>query len=116
MKASKQKRVQIIFDSRSVRKPRFARPGRLGVKSGEEVIFEAKHTNTTIWIPNAKELFGDKREHLVFDIKSGGKSETFTVKQGLPKGKEYPYAVYCENSNDFAEGNTSPRMIIEVED
>ena len=117
MKASEQKRVQIIFDSRSVRKPRFAftNPGHLGVESGEEVIFEAKNTNTTIWIPNAEELFG-REEHLVFDIESGGKSETFTVKQGLPKGKEYPYAVYCENSNDFAEGNTSPRMIIEVED
>ncbi|MBL7136264.1 MAG: hypothetical protein ISS81_06695 [Candidatus Marinimicrobia bacterium] len=112
MKASKQKRVQIIFDSRSVRKPRFARPGRLGVKSGEEVIFEAENTNTTIWIPNAEELFG-RGEHLVFDIESGGKSETFTVMPRLRIGKEYPYAVYCENSNDFAEGNTSPRMIIE---
>jgi len=113
MKASEPKRVQIIFDSRSVRKPRFANPGRLGVKIGEEVIFEAENTNTTIWIPNANELFGTKGEYLIFDIKSGGESETFTVMQGLPEGKEYPYAVYCENSNDFAEGNTSPRMIIE---
>jgi len=115
MKASEQKRVQIIFDSRSVRKPRFAftNPGRLHVKAGDSVEFGAENTNTTIWIPNAEELFGIREKPLIFDIKSGGKSETFTVMQDLPEGKEYPYAVYCENSNDFAEGNTSPRMIIE---
>ena len=113
MKASEQKRVQIIFDSRNEVKPRLANPGRLRVKSGEEVVFEAENTNTTIWIPNAEELFGIRGEHLIFDIESGGQSETFMVMQGLPIGKEYPYAVYCENSNDFAEGNTAPRMIIE---
>ena len=113
MKASKQKRVQIIFDSRNEVKPRSANPGHLHVKAGDSVEFGAENTNTTIWIPNAKELFGDKREHLIFDIKSGGKSKTFKVEKDLERGKEYPYAVYCENSDDFAEGNTSPRMIIE---
>ncbi|MCK4297201.1 MAG: hypothetical protein KAX28_11165 [Candidatus Marinimicrobia bacterium] len=110
---SGQKRVQIIFNSRSVRKSRFVNPGRLCVKSGEEVIFEAKNTTTTIWIPNAEELFENGEKHLIFDIENGDKSKTFKVEKDLERGKEYPYAVYCENSDDFAEGNTSPRMIIE---
>ena len=116
MKTPEMKLIEIIFDPQNVETPNLARPGRLYVMPGDNVKFTTRNTAATIWIPNAEELFGVKAEYFLFDIERDGESEILTVREGLPKGREYPYAVYCREGSDFAEGNTAPRMIIEEEE
>ena len=116
MRAPELKLVEIIFNPRDEENPNVARPGRLFVMPGDDVKFTTKNTGVTIWIPNAKELFGIGAEYFLFDIERDGESKILTVSEGLAKGREYPYAVYCRDGNDFAEGNTAPRMIIEEEE
>lgn len=106
--------VQIIYDPDGNHEsiPQVVRPGHLYVNSGDNVIFTSDQVDSLFFIPNAQELFGVEKDSLVLFIPAGSESVEFTVQPELPCGKEYPYAVYCKDCNDFAEGGSPPRMIL----
>jgi len=106
--------VQIIYDPDGNHEtiPQVVRPGHLYVSSGDKVIFTSDQVDSLFFIPNASELFGVKEEYFVLSILAGGAPQAFTVQRGLPCGQEFPYAVYCRDCNNFAEGGSPPRMII----
>ena len=82
-------------------------PGRLVVKHGDYVEFNALNEDVTIFIPNTGIL-----ADLVLEI-SATKSKARQVLEDAPVG-EHPYAVFCGGeARNFAEGNSSPVIIIE---
>ncbi len=120
-------------------------PPYVVVKQGETVTFIAVNTEATVFLPKP-ELFelAETAGPGVGEAKIMGravlkvKDKPVSVKvrskphrshpnagigqagagrlESFPIPGIYPYAVYCENGNDFAEGNTSPIMIIEPPD
>ena len=89
------------------------RPGRLHARSGDKVSFRAPAgTDIEIWIPKAREIFGLK-EPLIFTVRRKKTSKPYKVIVRPRKAKEYAYAIYCKQYDDFAEANSSPIMIIE---
>lgn len=80
-------------------------PGHCSVENSDMVTWEADETDVVLFFPH-RQLFG-RRE---VEIRSGGQ-ETLTVSDTIGKGR-YPYAVYCVESEDFAEGGSSPIMIV----
>jgi hypothetical protein len=52
----------------------------------------------------------------VLPLSANEESKTYTIKDAVSKWRRkkiFPYAVYCVNGNGFAEGGTSPAIIIE---
>lgn len=84
----------------------FVVPGSIKVKRGEDVSWKAGETDLVIFFPNERLLGTDK-----ISVKSG-ETKTETVNENIKPGI-YPYAVYTAENNDFAEGNSMPRMIIQ---
>lgn len=80
-------------------------PGKLTLKRGDRVTWKAEQSDLIMFFPDEK-LFG-KREA---KTKCGGKI-TLKVSEDIRPGR-YPYAVYTEKTNDFAEGGSMPVMII----
>lgn len=108
------------------------------LKPGEEVVFKSVNTAATVFLPRP-ELFAVASGAtataaaasaapgitLSLSGNAGGarikiKGQPYAVGGGSAPGNPapgvYPYAVYCKNANDFAEGNSSPVMIIEPPD
>ncbi len=116
------------------------------VKLGETIVFKAVNTEATVFLPkpelfefeNDTGQKGEKgapaRKGVVkvkdkpVSVKVRRKPQSRKLAEGhdqatpVEKSYEpsvpgiYPYAVYCKTGNDFAEGNTSPIMIIEPPD
>ena len=72
----------------------------------EEITFMTINTAATIMIPNAGR-FEDGSN--VAHIPEGGRA-VFIVDDTNPG--VYPYAVFCEETNNFAVGNSSPDLIV----
>ncbi|MBN2030842.1 hypothetical protein JW824_11445 [bacterium] len=110
----------IQFDRRD---QTFAMPGHLKAHEGDRIKFFApQNTEVRIYIPNGTKLFSNvpdnmkTPDYVMLQIPSGGEIELIVDKQDWEEGKEekiYPYAVYCAKENHFAEGGTSPGIIIE---
>ncbi len=106
--------VRIIVDpARSPeKKTHVVLPGDLYVMGEDSVIFSTKNTAAQIWFPQIGEFFeGNPSPQL--RIEAGSQAGPFVVKKKLPVGQIFAYAVFCENQGKFAEGNSSPTMIIE---
>jgi hypothetical protein len=110
-------------------------PPYLVVKKLDSVVFRGVNTSATVVLPKPG-LFEEEEPE---ETKSGLAGLSFRVDKGKKKRikvrknaqlrdfpgriKEtandypvpgiYPYAVYCEDGNDFAVGNSSPVIIIE---
>ncbi len=78
---------------------------------GDTISWEATDSNISIFVPDAYEIFNSKNR--IFDVTMGDTFE-LEVTHKLSEGeiKQYHYAVYHENSKDFAEGNSNPIIII----
>ena len=103
--------VRIIHDP-ELRYEKFkhvVQPGHQYLRVGDTVIFTTHRTAVRIHIPRVQALFGIENEWII--VGKNGRSDEFTV-QECPRGK-YPFVVYCADGNDFAEGGTSPAMIVE---
>jgi len=95
-------------------KPEFVTsPGKQHVKKSDTVMFLAQGTNSVIFIPNANQLFDVASDSLTIELKSGNQTGSYTVSNNVASGDDFPYAVYCDGDNDFAEGGSSPRIIID---
>lgn len=84
-------------------------PGHQYVSRGDEIRFRTKNTTATVFIPKAMELFNLKTQWI--NVDQNGHTETLIV-QNCNLGK-YAYAAYCDIGEDFAEGGTSPAVIVE---
>lgn len=95
-------------------KPEFvASPGKMHVKKSEKIMFQAQGTNAVIFIPNANKFLDTNESTLVIDASSGRQTHSFTLSDNPSSGAEFPYAIYCDGDNDFAEGGSTPRIIID---
>jgi len=88
----------------------FADPGVCYIEAGDKVVFCGVNTAVTVFIPKSPFVEGGRR-NLVFSLKRR-EERVFVVGEKVREGDEYPYAVYCSNGNDFAEGGSPPRMIV----
>lgn len=106
MKSVKSGRViKVKMEENTGQKKSFVVPGHQHVKKEEKVSWEMDDSGAVFFFPR-KELFGKSE----FQVPKG---ETLSLKipKNAPKG-EYPYAVFTDN-NDFAEGGSFPKLIIE---
>jgi hypothetical protein len=76
------------------------RPGKLDVSPGDRVRWKVIGTSVHIFFPS-DELFG--RSTLRVDAEK--RSETLPVRDDAPE-KIYPYSVYCDRANAFAQGGS----------
>jgi hypothetical protein len=104
--------VQIVFDIDMKNQPKknAALPPILYLRKGDTVRFYSKNTDSVIFVPNANVLFGDKDENLLIPVGQDRMTKPFTINAITGT---FPYCVYCGAGNDFAEGYSAPKMIIE---
>ena len=89
-----------------------ANPGTLYVSRYDSVRFTSKVTEGVLFFPKPDffEPYQGATERLInFDM--SGQVE-LKINEKVPEGDETPYAYYCAIGNDFAEGDSSPRIII----
>jgi len=114
--------VRIFYSSQ----PKFVKtkhtilPGILYVNPGDTVNFYIMGTPATVFIPNGVDLFEYPSEevkvidkHLIFSLNNENEPSQFEIKSDVPPGKDFPYTVYCDVENNFAEGNSYPTIIID---
>jgi hypothetical protein len=109
--------VQFSFnpDEKEEKMKRLCKPQILYAKENELIRFIGKNTDVRIYIPEAHLLFKDSPANLLFPVKQGDERNTYTVikRDSKLSKQEYAYAVYMENGRDFAEGNSTPKIIVE---
>jgi len=96
-------------------------PPTLYVRTGDTVYFYAKGSDMSVIIP--KDLLPVKgktprNSNLKFNeyfIEAGSHDKPIKVKEKVEDRTDFPYAIYCEEANDFVKGNSPPEMIIEPE-
>jgi len=89
-------------------------PPYVVVTPGDEIVFKAVNTTAMVFFPNGG-IFEAHRSGEAITLPVGGEQPKLKVRDGASPGL-YPFSVYCENGPDFAEGNSSPVMIIEPPD
>lgn len=95
-------------------KPAFVTsPGKEHVRKSDQIVFLPQGTNAVIFIPNADILLDTGESTLVLAASAGHQTKAFSIAETVESGKEFPYAVYCVDDNDFAEGGSTPRFIID---
>jgi hypothetical protein len=92
--------------------PWVVRPGTLKIHNDDEITFVADNVAAEIWFPKINEL--NKEIESRFAIAEGA-TKTFTISIEKPVGTIYTYSVLCLHGGEkqFAEGSSSPKMIIE---
>jgi hypothetical protein len=81
-------------------------PAHQYVESGDTIKFRAIKTSATILSPT-EDLFEGKQARM--KIRDG---DEVRLRVGAPGSGVYPYAVFCDATNDFAVGDSSPDLII----
>jgi len=107
--------IQYIHDPQShlEKFPHSAQPGHQYVRAGDTIQFAPRNTDVIIIVPNADQLFqGQKNNYLVLPLAENQLSQPFTIK-AAENQNVFPYAVYCRSGNGFAEGGSSPEIIVE---
>ncbi|MGM0546552.1 MAG: hypothetical protein ACQEST_07505 [Bacteroidota bacterium] len=97
--------IKIKMKENAGKKKSFIVPGHQKLKREESINWEMEDSGAIFFFPR-KELFG-KSEFQV----SKGETLSLTISKNAQKG-EYPYAVFTDN-NDFAEGGSFPKLIID---
>ena len=87
----------------------YADPPTLWVSRYDSVRFTSKVTEGTLFFPKL-DFFQGTNERLI-DFSMNGQVE-LQINEKVPEKEETPYACYCAIGNDFAEGSSSPRIII----
>lgn len=105
-------RIRIIYDPdlEYESHKHVVRPGHQYVSAGDKVIFKTMRTAARIFFPKAAELFVELKDNWI-TVEENDQSDPLTIKDGS-SGK-YAYVAYCNNGEDFAEGGSTPRIIVE---
>lgn len=91
---------------------------KLHVKKGKRQTVAFKNATrglAHIFFPEG-ELFEDlKGKHQVIELATGATSSPFTVQGDRPlkRDNHYPYAVFCQDTGEFAIANSNPEIIID---
>ena len=102
-------------------------PPVIVLDGGDAVKFRAVNTDAAVFFKGALSFEGMQNDEEILKVPKkhvlAMKVKPKVLKEkppgGLkPEGKEavagiYPYSVFCSEGNDFAEGNSSPVMILE---
>jgi len=103
--------IKIIYKGKFEKNDRQVIPGNLYVSRGDTVIFSSRDTYVEIFFPDQTKYL--LKAPNVIEIKAGGHSDPYTIHDIKSDDEKFPYAVYCREDNDFAEGNSCPAMIVE---
>jgi hypothetical protein len=102
--------IKIIYGGKFEKHHHQVRPGYSYVSDGDKVIFSTKDTDIELFFPTQTKDLLDAPTNAI-KISASGPPVTFTINKS--KEGKFPYAVYCEAGNDFAEGGSAPAMIVE---
>jgi|GEM_PF-1044241 len=113
MEDTKTHELTIIIDKNKA----VVKPGSLTVSTGDSISINVTGTNAFLFFPDIN-LLGIQTAYIF-----NGRKILLTVQdvsQSLQESDEenedeinrYPYAAYCDGVNDFAEGASSPFMIV----
>ena len=80
-------------------------PSKVKAKAGDSIHWNVVSSDATLLFPTRK-LFWHQDFMIATD-------KGLVLNVGQDKEGEYRYAVFCHKENDFAEGNSSPIIIIE---
>lgn len=94
------------------RKATVVLPADTYVGIGHSVTFFTKDTEAIIFFPNPVKLFGQDKPILRITPDKPTDPLIIAESAGAP-GTEYPYTVYCHETDDFADVGSAPRFIIE---
>ena len=101
--------VQIINDGKKF----VVCPGTIHMKTTDSLKLIFPDLGGLLFIPKSY-LFMENSGPIELLIDTKGITEkTFTINPEVTERVDTPYAFYCAGINDFAEGNSSPRIIIE---
>ena len=101
--------IQVMFDGRKI----VACPGTVYVKKTEFIRFNFFDSAGLLFLPRENFFIPEETDYVrVTTVKNGDKL-TFGINPAVEAGEKSPYAFYDYSRNDFAEGNSSPRIIIE---
>ena len=81
------------------------RQGKLNVRAGDTVSWKAIGTDAHIFFPTGQPL-GCK----TLDVAAGTESQALTVRDVAQM--IYPYSVFCDTPNAFAQGGSDPELIV----
>jgi hypothetical protein len=91
--------------------PNVVTPGLLFVKNGDQIIFKTVGTAAEVWFPKIELLIKNLGKN--FDVDRNDEIGPYTVQTSEPRGTIFTYSVMCTETMQFAEGCSSPKMIIE---
>jgi hypothetical protein len=105
-------------------------PPVIVLDGGDTIRFRAVNTDATVFFKGALSFEGMQNDEEILKVPKkhvlAMKVKPKVLKKGpagglKPEGTEavagvYPYSVFCSEGNDFAEGNSSPVMILEPPD
>ncbi len=104
--------IQLIYNPKEEDK-HVAKPGHQEVNIDDTIQFETRNTRVLIYFPNSSDLFVNfVNDCPVLEVPANQLSDKFKIQDPESSQSEFPYAVYCENGNDFAVGGTTPLIII----
>ena len=81
------------------------RPGKLNVRRDDTVSWKAIGTKARIFFPTGQPLGCQ-----TIDVDPGTESPAFPV--GNAPQMIYPYSVFCDTPNAFAQGGSDPELIV----
>ncbi len=84
-------------------------PAYVFVKPNDDIEFISVGSDATISFPDEQ---GPFLENIPIRLTAGQKQRALLGKT-LQSGRIYPYSVFVKEDSDFAEGNSSPKIIIE---
>ena len=93
--------------------PYIVTPGTVYVEDGDKIFFRTKDVEASVWFPRSDRLFDEK--HDTFPIGENEELAPFIINHKENAGTVFTYTVKCKREMDeqFAEGASSPKMIIE---
>jgi hypothetical protein len=111
----------------SLKKKNIVWPPVVVLDGGDTVRFQAVNTDATIFLEGALSFEGMTQQSEVFrvpkkrileitvkpDVVAQEPSGGLTAEGAEAVAGAYPYSVFCSEGCDFAEGNSSPVMLIE---
>ena len=87
-------------------------PGLVYVRNGDKVNFCTRSTSAKIYFPEFEILFNEPLTNQIIGLGENDCTQLFTV-DNKSDNRVFSYAVYNETDRDFAEGDSTPKIIVE---
>jgi hypothetical protein len=87
-------------------------PGTIHVHAGDSLQIRTVNTDITLFMPYRNILESSASHNVRLRTIHSDQSKMLNIREDCSPGT-YTYGVFCMKSRDFAEGGSSPRMIVE---